>query len=382
MSGDPGGGPPGPGGPGYEMPERRRTHAAVIVVAVLTVLTVFVGIAAATLAPLFVGRAGPVTAWGAWWCGDGAFVVAQLRDGNGVPRVVAWDRESGEARVRDRLHVVAVEPDAPRVWLVPDDAGGSLADSGAEELPDLAGDARDSPPRRLLLWDLASGEPPGDDADSRWAPWPGDGYVAFAEIDALAGALPSKLLFQPASGRTEGVTAALPGAVTTFEPLGWSASGEYFAIYALGSERPQAMLLDPATGSVVASAAADPEPRSGFGLPAVWSPEADELVWASGGLAHSLSPDRGYTTVASIDIEPAYTLGAGPAGVLAYLPRRPGVYAVVGASRDAPLVGDTGKVAGIAFSASPGLAFVRGDSPRLLIGPVEGEYQVVWQAPK
>ncbi|MBE0476514.1 MAG: hypothetical protein IBX62_05395 [Coriobacteriia bacterium] len=309
---------------------------------------------------------------GVWWAGDGAFVVAQLTAADGVPHALAFDmRSRGAPDVQEGKRVVAVEPHSPRVWLVPDEGGGSV-----EDLSDLAGDLRDSPPRRLLMWDLGAGDDPTDDVESRWRPWPGPGgTTAFLEVDVLKGALPSRLLLQPSDGSTEGTRVALPEAVTTFEPLGWSPSGEWFALASAGSDGPRLLLCSP-EGGIIASGGR-PAAKGGRGTIAVWLQDADTMFYVaedgSSGTLGPGEPDDVFTASPG-----ALPLGSVPAGPLVW---HLGAVAVPGRERvaSAPVAG-LAEVLGIAYHPRAGLAVLEGAPLRLTVGPLEDERTRIWEA--
>lgn len=225
------------------------------------------------------------------WADSGRLAVLQSWDRSGVPYVAAW--EPGRApSVARGFRTVAVEPAAARVWVVRDD-GTRYAPGADTPTPDVMIDDVDAVPETLLLWDLSKqGSRPAADAEARWAPWKGpSGVTAFPEIDPAKGALPSGIRFQGAAGG-EGVKAALPADVVTFVPLGWSPSGRFFAVQALGRlERPwdnsvdadgaaRPIIIDAATGQVAADESR--ESVTGQGWPwAVWGPERDRLFFAA-----------------------------------------------------------------------------------------------------
>lgn len=167
------------------------------------------------------------------WSGNGRYGVVQYLREYTYPSVAVWDSTTGESRTLDGYRVLFVETAAPVVWLEP------VTDEEAEmgESTDASGDALDHKPKRLLAWRLDDGSKPTDNVPSKWHAWPGPAdSIAYLEINPLKGAGPSALLFNNKASQGEGVKAKIPDSVSTFVPVGWSASGRYFAIESLVDE--------------------------------------------------------------------------------------------------------------------------------------------------
>jgi len=143
-------------------------------------------------------------------------------------------RATGTVRKLKGYRVVDVEPHAPRVWLVPDKRKTGLADYSeptTATLLDIAGDGVDTPPAELYALRLDSDADPRADVDARWTAWDGPaGYTVSVEIDVNKGACASTLRFGKAGSSLNAWSAKVPTDVVTFEPVGWSPSGRYFAV--------------------------------------------------------------------------------------------------------------------------------------------------------
>lgn len=193
------------------------------------------------------------TAGSVWWTGGGSHAVLQAVGEDGKPTVEVWDRASGKRRTYQHYRVVDVEPEAARLWVVPDSRPvplGVNADSADPRVVDVAGDGVDSLPGELYVIDLKKGGEPRSDLDARWSPWEGSaGYAASVEIDVNKGACPSTLRFYKAGGSLNAWSAKVPTDVVTFEPLGWSPSGEHFAVISQADESTTARLADEWTKS-------------------------------------------------------------------------------------------------------------------------------------
>ncbi len=214
---------------GTEEPRRRTT--AIVLAAVLIALLLCCGCAVTSV---LVARSAfegveEIYASGAesvHWTGDGRFAVIQTSSAEEVPMVVAIELETGDTRVEEGFHLVAVEPAGAVVWLVPEgDPAARVLDGWIEESGDRV-------PDELLGWRL--GDPasrPTDRVDARWEPLPGPGeWVAYPEIDPLRGVYPARLLLNNAASSGDGHKAELPDDFKTFDVAGWSASGAYLAL--------------------------------------------------------------------------------------------------------------------------------------------------------
>lgn len=200
----------------------------------LVATTVFDSLAGSLdpLEPLPVGIAGPPAS--VWWSGEGRFVVLQEVTADNELEVVVRDMRTNLDRTLKGYRVVGVEPHAPRIWLVPDDRVLPAADESdvpTASVMDLAWDGIDSPPEELLALRLDQTADPRSDVDARWTAWESPaGYAASVEIDVNTGACPSTIRFSRVGSSLNAWSAKVPTDVVTFEPIGWSASGEYFAV--------------------------------------------------------------------------------------------------------------------------------------------------------
>ncbi len=222
------------------------------------------------------------------WAGNGEYAVIQYHRDYTYPSVAVWDRTSGITRTLDGYKVLFVEPNSAVVWLTP--VSDEEADMGTSL--DGFGDAIDQKPERLLAWRLDDLSKPTDNTPAKWHAWPGSGdAVAYLEINPLKGAGAAVVLFNNKASHGEGVKAELPQTTGTFVPIGWSPSGEYFAIEelldeavvsaALDAGKPvpprYLIVIDAATGKVSATATL---PRLTDTAPlALWEGAADRLFW-------------------------------------------------------------------------------------------------------
>jgi len=229
---------------------------------------------------------GPFTQEVVSWSGNGRFGVVQYYRDYTYPSVTVWDRTTGESKDIDGYRVLFVEPYAPVIWLEP------VTNKQAEtaDFDDSLGDAFDHKPERLVAWRLDDGSKPTDNVPSKWGAWPGPGAtIAYLEINPLKGAGPSALLFNNKESQGEGVKAKVPDAVRTFVPVGWSASGRYFAVEQLYTAVPygpesdaqdaqrRMLVFDATTGEVAGDfAMSDGMMRAPA---AVWDGIEDRLFW-------------------------------------------------------------------------------------------------------
>lgn len=195
------------------------------------------------------------------WAGSGRFVVTQHYEGFVEPSVVVWDKETGETRTLDGYRLLFCEPEAPVIWMEPVTEEEALMSDSMDGL----GDMFDHKPERLVAWRLDDGSEPTDDVSAKWGAWPGPAdTIAYLEINPLKGAAPSAVLFNNSAGQGEGVKAKIPDDVITFVPVGWSPSGDYFAVEELRREDPtgdssdddrprKVLVLDVATGDVASA---------------------------------------------------------------------------------------------------------------------------------
>ncbi|MBN2823613.1 MAG: hypothetical protein JXR33_10555 [Coriobacteriia bacterium] len=229
------------------------------------------------------------------WSGSGSYAVIQYFDEQQVPVVVVWDKETETTRREVGYVVVAVESAGAQIWLEPMDE--------AVEVYDSFDDPIDHKPAQLLAWKLDENEGPQDAPAAKWRAWPGPGgYTAYLELDPLAGCMPAKLLLNNNEGSGEGVKAALPESTGTFAPVGWSPSGEYFAVEELVDgeqtgllgdftgltppEQPDRKLLvfSAKTGELVAEAVL---PRGSFEAPVSLWGDDDTLYWGDSDASQS-----------------------------------------------------------------------------------------------
>lgn len=193
-----------------------------------------------------------------WFSGDERFAIAQYVDAADVPSVRVQPLAGGKARTLTGYRVVGVEPTGARIWLVPDGEAAGV-DGSRETTPrvlDIAGDAMDEPPSELQVLDLLGDAEPRADVDARWKAWKGPGrFTVSVEIDVNKGASPSTLRFGDVESHLNVWSAKVPTDVVTFDPIGWSPSGEYLAV------------LSQARTAVVTSAAAFAVTQQGERVP-------------------------------------------------------------------------------------------------------------------
>ena len=215
-----------------------------------------------------------------WWVGKGSHAVLQAVGEDGLPLVVVWNARTGKQTRFAHYRVVDAEPHAPRIWVVPDTRPvplGVNADSAAPHTIDIAGDGIDSRPSELYAVRLDESARPRADVDARWAGWEGASiYSASVEIDVNKGACPSTLRFYATGGSRNAWSAKVPTDVVTFEPVGWSPSGEYFAVITQADESATVLAADPwvAAHKDVTKL---PEPGAAAEDPPTW--QADILVF-------------------------------------------------------------------------------------------------------
>lgn len=228
------------------------------------------------------------TAGSVWWTGNGSHAVLQAVGEDGRPTVEVWERTTGKKRSLPHYRVVDVEPHAARIWVVPDSRPVPLGvnlDTADPRVIDIAGDGVDSLPPELYVADLGENGEPRADVDARWSAWDGKaGYSASVEIDINKGACPSTLRFYKTGGSLNAWSAKVPTDVVTFEPIGWSPSGEYFAVITQADASATVGVVDAWTNSN-GEAASVARPGSAPAKPPTW--EADILIFtaADGSLA-------------------------------------------------------------------------------------------------
>jgi hypothetical protein len=168
-----------------------------------------------------------------WWAGDGRYAILQAVGKDEKPVVTAWDRTTGKLLTYPDYRVVGVEPHEARFWIVPDSRPLPYGTHGAvvPHVMDIAGDGVDSPPAELYAVRLDEDATPRSDVDARWHTWSGSAaYSVSVEIDVNRGACPSSLRFSATGTSRNAWSAKVPTDVVTFEPIGWSPSGLYFAV--------------------------------------------------------------------------------------------------------------------------------------------------------
>ena len=222
------------------------------------------------------------------WSGSGRYAVIQYFDEQKLPVVVVWDAQTDTTRQQAGYVVAAVESAGAQVWLEPVDRVEDVYDSFVDPI--------DHRPQQLYAWRLDVVDGLQEVPAAKWRAWPGPGaYTAYLEIDPLKGCLPARLLINNNEGSGEGVKAALPDSTATFAPVGWSPSGEFFAIEelldgeAVGLLGDQAGLSEPeqpdrrllvfsaTTGALVAEAVL---PKGSLVAPAALWGDDDTLYWA------------------------------------------------------------------------------------------------------
>lgn len=348
--------------------------------------------------------------------GNGRYAVVQYYRDETYPSVAVWDRRNGESRHLDDYRVLFVEPDAAIIWLEP----VSASDAEARTSIDGFGDILDHRPEQLLAWQLDDGSQPTDNVASTWHAWPGSGeMVAYLEIDSLKGAGPSAILFNNRESHGEGVKVKLPADLTTFAPVGWSASGAYFAVEELVDEDAynksadsdaslgrRVFVLDAATGEV-ASDFALPE-ASAYAPSVAWDGTKDRLLWPDPFVSEGSGDALGFRSATATDTgsHDAFTdlgwkasdgfLGVNEVRLLGWDPAGP-VYATDGGIRQLTPDGPVdrgyweGRGAGAWFPGqgllSVGYGYGDGPVPQEWVELTRsdihgGNRETVWQGPK
>jgi hypothetical protein len=243
-------------------PQRRKVFIAIAAAAVVLVF-----LAGCCLAgPLFLEGVGSLLGDGVlkavapriwsgtpnvYWTGGGQYLVIQSLEVKVTggrtevgPLVTVVRLKTGGSVTVPGYRVVSVESAAPRVWLVPDPAPGVPGTTAANSTPPAppqhqAFDGWDEPAPLLRVWDVTR---PSSTislpADEQWQPWRGpSGIVARLTVDPSVGSSPARLSFEQTSQPPVTAIAPgmhpIPGDARTFEPVGWSPSGRYFAVVAL-----------------------------------------------------------------------------------------------------------------------------------------------------
>jgi hypothetical protein len=239
-----------PDAPGAGAPRRRPSRPAVVgaviagLLLVCCVSTALFGGAAISLLNLALISAAPAGFWpghgDAYWADGGHYVVMQGTT-EGTPTVAIFDPKTRALRTFERYRVVAVEPGAPRAWVVPDDGRTvRLRDVVTNptaiptQSPDQAFDAIDEPTSTLKVLDLDKETPPhapeAPQGAIEWSPWRGPGgRTMIATVDPSVGCLPWYLYFAPSDDLDHPLKADDPPGASTVLPLGWSPSGRFFA---------------------------------------------------------------------------------------------------------------------------------------------------------
>ena len=262
-----------------------------------------------------------------WWTGGGSHAVLQAVGEDGRPLIVVWNRASGKTRTYRHYRVVDVEPHAPRFWVVPDSRPVPLGvnrDTARPRILDIAGDGIDSRPDELYVVRLDEDGKTRSDVDARWAAWNGvAGYSASVEIDVNKGACPSTLRFYVTAGSLNAWSAKVPTDVVTFEPVGWSPSGRFFAVITQADESATVPAVAAWTSAHGASAASDGgSAEDGQALPLpdppTWDADIPVFAAADGSLAA-----RQKVTVPVLDANGGASLAAwsGPGDNLLYFHR-------------------------------------------------------------
>ncbi len=344
--------------------------AAWITVAIVGVAAVVCGLSYLAARALFDGagldsRTGEDAGWGAaalqtpgsvWWSGNGRFVVLQATGEDDVQEVVVHDLTSGKTRTLKGYRAVGVEPHAPRLWLVPDKRvmGVSYSSEATPQVTDIAWDGIDSPPSELLALRLDRTEDPRADVDARWTPWAGAaGYAASVEIDVNKGGCPGTIRFSKVGSSLNAWSAKVPTDVVTFEPIGWSPSGAYFAVISqlgpAGTQELDSRFLEAAPEAVSSSLASETAELSDAALGA-GRPVAEAIVVvfsAKDGTVASRAPIR--VPVRDPNSGPARAVWSAAEDVLTLL-----TLASSGSADDEPvLLGLTPGAAPVAIETSP-----------------------------
>ena len=218
------------------------------------------------------------TVW-AGWTGSGRYAVTETGPGGGLASAVTvdvWDSQSGNTQQLIGYHVLAAEETEARLWVVPADEGTNRPGGVLRALNDLPDDHKDSSHDGLAVWTVGSAKPVPVSGKAQWAPLAGAGKVtAVLTVDPVRGAWPSGLTFVSKSGSR--VAASLPDAIPTFEPLGFSASGRYFAVRDTGGDLAPAIVIvySTSTGRETTRINAEDEPYYDL---VCWHPSRDVLV--------------------------------------------------------------------------------------------------------
>ncbi|HEX9093102.1 MAG TPA: hypothetical protein VF902_03885 [Coriobacteriia bacterium] len=322
-----------------------------------------------------------------WWTGNGGYAVVQAVGADGRPVVAVWDRSTSKVRTYAHYRVVGVEPHAPRFWVVPDSriVPWSLHDSGEAHVTDIAGDGIDSRPDELYAVRLDEDAKPRSDVDARWAGWSGSAqYAASVEIDINKGACPSTLRFYSAGSSLNAWSAKVPTDVVTFEPIGWSPSGLYFAVITQADASATADAVAAyvaATKKALADSVATPEAQEGeptdIALPPQPTRGADIVVFfAKDGAVAARQP----VTVPVLEPNVGSNLAAWSvtSDLLSYFGQAGG-RAAFGAVASLVETRPTDPFAWVS-SAPPSSAWFAGSDPDgLLVGRVEGSDTTGWE---
>lgn len=238
-----------------------------------------------------------------WYCAGGDIAVAQMVDEDAQPIVVAWSEEWPDLKIAEGYRVVAVESEAPVLWLVKD-SSVDFTDDGPmlEEFPDTAGDLFAQPVDDLLTWRLDSDGQPEPASKLDWVEWQGPGTASVTlHVDPDIAPEPSSATFR-IDGRT--IEAQLPPEHGAFEPIGWCPQGDHFAVITLtdhstfgggmvefesdlsseseeAAEEPtanQVLIIEVATGNVTSSTSVGwASEMMGSASLAAWSGSSDSL---------------------------------------------------------------------------------------------------------
>jgi len=208
-----------------------------------------------------------------WWAGSGDYVVANVGALGEKPVVLVWNRRTEQLREIAGFRVMYVEPDGSRAWVTP------LAKVRESDVsPPESGDVRD---RTLLVLPLASGDP-APPKSLEWT-WPnGRGTSARFIVDPSKGSHPCAASFVSRAGKTVDVHVQreISSTYTTFEPIGWSPSGKYFAFRPIPKPEyegsPPAIIVSASDGSFVDDFAVS-EPIEPSARSFAWDPRRDVL---------------------------------------------------------------------------------------------------------
>lgn len=225
-------------------------------------------------------------------CG-GRFVVVQHERPDARPAIGVWDRETSSGWTIEGYALLAIEPHAPVAWI---ESRPKFTDVAVN---DEVRDPFDDAPKALMRLRLDStSHQPEAIGGGAWSAWESSSSIAVAGVDPSRGAWPSTLSLGARGGMARPV--ALPTGALTFRPLGWSASGRYFAIeqmlpitsvkstagFPIGvfgdggfGSFPDRLLviLDAQTGATMATAALDDSVEQ----TPVWAPFEDAVYYLS-----------------------------------------------------------------------------------------------------